>query len=825
MALLKFLKGNYNSLSTKAISEGQILICGDTGEMFVDVAADKRVKIGDFVVMPDVATLEALDASAVPTSRLYYVENGNILARSNGTTWIQINKQKTLAELGGISKEVYDIKMAALDKADTDNANAIAGVDTRLQAAEEKLKSVATTDGLGELADTVAEHTAAIDTINGDAEIEGSMRKIAKDAADAKDAAIKEAKDAADAAQGTVDTLAQTHATDKADLEAAIATKANADDVYTKDDIDAKVDTIDEAIATKANTDDVYTKGDIDGMVDALEAEDERLAGLIGDPTDGKTVVEMIADVESAASEEHERLEGLIGDNADAIAQEVEDREGAIADLKEELEGSIATKVEQSVYDEEVAALAAEDERLAGLIGENATAISDEASRAMGVEESLQTQINTIMNNPDTEGVINSINEFTEYITEHGAIAEGFRADIDANAKAIEDHEALAAQTYETKEDATAKYDELVAKAVQADWNQNDPEAPDYIKNRPFYEESESLTEVILDETIDNFTLEGSTGAYKAEGIQASSDGHSLYQGLSYEIILDGKTYNSVCKKNHYPYIGSQSSPTEEYPFSIYNTYNGENYSFLIRVATPGPHTIKISSVIEHGTLVQLDEKFIPDTIARVADLDAANSELNDAIALKADATALTAAVETLEAADAGIIERVAAVEAQLGDSEVSVPEMINGVQTSIDNHANNDDIHVTTEDKEKWNAAEQNAIDAAATDLATARTEITTEIATAKSEAISDAEGKIATALEAAKTDASNKDAVVLAEAQKSVNAAKTELQSALDTYKTSNDTAVAGKADKATTLAGYGITDAMTADQINEMFTWGEF
>ena len=45
-------------------------------------------------------------------------------------------------------------------------------------------------------------------------------------------------------------------------------------------------------------------------------------------------------------------------------------------------------------------------------------------------KQDLQTQINTIINNPDTEGAINSINEFTQYIEEHGEIAEGFRTDI-----------------------------------------------------------------------------------------------------------------------------------------------------------------------------------------------------------------------------------------------------------------------------------------------------------------------------------------------------------------------------------------------------------
>ena len=99
MALLKFLKGNYSNLNNATINEGQILICGDTGEMFVDVAADKRVKIGDFITVANIDALEALDATAVPTSRLYYVEDGNILARSNGTSWVQVNKQKTADEL------------------------------------------------------------------------------------------------------------------------------------------------------------------------------------------------------------------------------------------------------------------------------------------------------------------------------------------------------------------------------------------------------------------------------------------------------------------------------------------------------------------------------------------------------------------------------------------------------------------------------------------------------------------------------------------------------------------------------------------------------
>jgi hypothetical protein len=63
----------------------------------------------------------------------------------------------------------------------------------------------------------------------------------------------------------------------------------------------------------------------------------------------------------------------------------------------------------------------------------------------------LQTQINTIMNNPDTEGVINSINEFTQYIEDHGELAEGFRTSINDIYKLINniDYSALAFDTTE----------------------------------------------------------------------------------------------------------------------------------------------------------------------------------------------------------------------------------------------------------------------------------------------------------------------------------------------------------------------------------------
>lgn len=90
-----------------------------------------------------------------------------------------------------------------------------------------------------------------------------------------------------------------------------------------------------------------------------------------------------------------------------------------------------------------------------------------------------------------------------------------------------------------------------------------------------------------------------------------------------------------------------------------------------------------------------------------------------------------------------------------------------------------------------------------------TLHTTVTGEIATAKQGAINaaaaDATSKANAAQAAAARDATTKANAAQAAAEKTAAAALTE-------YKNSNTTSLAGKADKATTLAGYGITDAYT-------------
>lgn len=323
MALLKFLKGNYSALEAKAIVEGQVLICGDTGEMFVDVAADKRVKIGDFTVVSDLTTLEALDATKVPTSRLYYVEDGNILARSNGTAWVQVNKQPTIEELKtklGLGDLAYKSEVAEDDLS--------AALKEKVNAAAEGNHAHDNKAELDKIADgDVEKWNNKVDKVDGKGlstndltdELKGQYdaaythSQVAHAPADAQANIIESVKvngTALEISDKAVDitvptgTLAGKDKVAEGDLEEALATKINGkldasevtgdllthnasefavadhrhDDLYdakgsaatVQGNLDNYKAYNDPIVASKANSADVYTKTDVDAIVNNI---------------------------------------------------------------------------------------------------------------------------------------------------------------------------------------------------------------------------------------------------------------------------------------------------------------------------------------------------------------------------------------------------------------------------------------------------------------------------------------------------------------------------------------------------------------------------
>lgn len=193
---------------------------------------------------------------------------------------------------------------------------------------------------------------------------------------------------------------------------------------------------VEAALAGKQATGDYATKAEAQGYANAKDA-----------------AIKAAQDAADAAQEDVNNLEILVGTlptgtDATSVVDYVNKKtagiatDAALGELNNQVSG--LQSAVQGIQDDY---LTSEDKT------ELSNLITAEADRAKGIEggletrlaavetdyltssdkEALQTQINTIMNNPDAEGAINSINEFTQYVADHGTIAEGFRTDIDKN--------------------------------------------------------------------------------------------------------------------------------------------------------------------------------------------------------------------------------------------------------------------------------------------------------------------------------------------------------------------------------------------------------
>ena len=389
-----------------------------------------------------------------------------------------------------------------------------------------------------------------------------------------------------------------------------------------KSELEAAIDAVDaKAIQNAADID--VLEGKVQGLIEGTY-DDTELRGLV---TANANAIQALSEthatdkgaLEDAIAAEKERAEGIEGGlRTDVDAIKADYLKGAD---KEDLQGAIDEVAEDVAAIAEDYLKAADKTELDGKINAKAdqTALDAEIERATGVEEGLQNQINLIMNNPDTKDVIDSIAEFTQYVADHGTIADGFRTDIDKN----KDDIAALDTAYKAADTAIkGRLDVLEA-----------------IDHNAYVAADTALENKLTAEINKKADSDVVTGvADRVTALETASATHAL------------KTE-----------VEAVSTALTEYKDAHKDDYTNAQVDAAIKV--------------------------VSDAVAALGDTYATDDEL---------ATAIAAAKE-----DASNKDAVVLAEAQKATA---------AVQSVVDTHVANEEIHVTAADKTKWNAALQAA-------------------------------------------------------------------------------------------------------------------
>lgn len=696
MAQLIFKRGSLANLNNLAIKDGQFIVTTDEGALYVDNGST-RVRLGDFIVVENVA---ALPASGANRKAMYYCESENVLARWNGTDWTQINKQPTTAELkvrlgldadGEVTaaikaaKQAGDDAQTAVDDLTTYVGTIPNGEDGQPMAASvvayinKKTDGIATSGNLEALGNRVSTVEGKVATIEGDYLKKADKEALAGD--------ISKAQTAADNAQthseGVANDLGEHEADTVAHITAAEREAWNGKTTMAQ--VEAKGYLVAADIAGKADSTQVAT--DIAEAVkverEAREAADTAINNKIGTVAEGTTIVKMIEEAQAA----------------DATAR---------GELKDELEGKIGEKVAQSAYDIKMAALDGEDVRLAGLITDMDAAYKKADSDIIARVADLESDITGLSGAMHFKGVVDALPETTDGYSDGDTIIVGQKEYV-VNGEAFVELGDVSAEVQRISdlEKAVGNAESGLVKGVADN------------------------AAAIAGEKTRAEAKEAELAAADATNLQAAKD------------YADGKIADLK--------IGDYAKQSD------LDSHTGDTVAHI---------------TAEERTAWNASEKNAKDYA------DGLNSTMS-------------ARVDALE-----LIDHDHANKAELDLIASGDKAKWDAAEAKAHEHANSAELaKIADGDVAKWNGAQAAAEATAAAALATAKSEL---------------EGKITAAETAAKGYADTEVGKV---------------QTALDTYKTANDTAVAGKADKATTLAGYGITDAMTKTDIEAMLTWSEF
>lgn len=152
---------------------------------------------------------------------------------------------------------------------------------------------------------------------------------------------------------------------------------------------------------------------------------------------------------------------------------------------------------------------------------------------------------------------------------------------------------------------------------VQSDWSESNESSLSYVKNKTHYycEGSTIVKETSITVTNENFTTLNPYITFE--------------EGKKYKVVIDG--VQDICTAVHIDDAAAGENCIELTPtiegFGVVRSRLSGGICTYVSGVSLGDHVI---SIYEDNELKQLDEMFIPDTIARTADVAAADWSVND---------------------------------------------------------------------------------------------------------------------------------------------------------------------------------------------------
>ena len=160
------------------------------------------------------------------------------------------------------------------------------------------------------------------------------------------------------------------------------------------------------------------------------------------------------------------------------------------------------------------------------------------------------------------------------------------------------------------------KLNTAIADLPQADWNQNDETAKDYVKNRPFWTDDPVET-VLIAEITNEWTALGFDGALTLAPIE-------ITEGTTYKVNWDGTLYECVSYMTQARIVavgndvvgGAGNTGGNGEPFFI-TVFNGAT---MVNAGSVGSHTFEVVECV--AEVHKINEKYLPDKLMRLTDAE-----------------------------------------------------------------------------------------------------------------------------------------------------------------------------------------------------------